>query len=142
MTDVNNSIANGSYPATANLFDLLIFSDFIFLCITPGWGQPNPMEYVPRPFQQYFSHIRICEIILKLGHPSRRGCHLKFFSIFSSGGHFFQQSENNFSNFGRRSPKEHFCEIILKSFLWSRRRCHLKVFLFQALAAILFSRTI
>ena len=46
---------------------------------------------------------------------------------------------NNFSNFGRGSPKEHFCEIILKSGHWSRRRCHLKVFLFLALVAILFS---
>ena len=33
---------------------------------------------------------------------------------------------NDFSNFGRGSPKEDFCEFILKSFHWSRR-CHLKV---------------
>ena len=37
---------------------------------------------------------------------------------------------NDFSNFGRGSPKEHFCEISLKSVHLSRRRCHLKVFLF------------
>ena len=62
--------------------------------------------------------------------------------------------QNNFSNFGRESPKEHFCEIILKSGHWPRRRCCLKfvfffclffffcfiyLFLFLALAAILFS---
>ena len=38
--------------------------------------------------------------------------------------------QNDFSNFGRGSPKEHSCEIILKSVHWSRRRCHLNVFLF------------
>ena len=46
---------------------------------------------------------------------------------------------NDFSKFGRGSPKKHFCEIILKLVHWSKRRCHLKVFLFLALAAILFS---
>ena len=35
--------------------------------------------------------------------------------------------QNDFSNFGRGSPKDHFCEIILKSVHWSRRRCRLKV---------------
>ena len=34
--------------------------------------------------------------------------------------------QNNFINFGRGSPKEHFCEIILKSGHWPKRRCHLK----------------
>ena len=33
--------------------------------------------------------------------------------------------QNDFSNFGRVSHKEHFCEIILKSGDWARR-CHLK----------------
>ena len=33
-----------------------------------------------------------CEIIFKLGHWLRRRCHLKVFLIFSSGGHFVQQS--------------------------------------------------
>ena len=33
---------------------------------------------------------------------------------------------NDFSNFGRGSPKEHFWEIILKLGHWSRRRCRLK----------------
>ena len=37
--------------------------------------------------------------------------------------------QNQFSNFNRRSPKEHFCEIILKSGHWPRRTYHLKVFL-------------
>ena len=36
--------------------------------------------------------------------------------------------EENFYNFGKESPKEHFCEIILKSVHWSRMRCHLKAF--------------
>ena len=31
-----------------------------------------------------------------------------------------------FSNFSRRSPKEHFCEIILKSNNWPMKRCRLK----------------
>ena len=35
---------------------------------------------------------RFCEIILKSGHWPRRRCHLKFLSIFSSGGHFVQWS--------------------------------------------------
>ena len=48
-------------------------------------------------------------------------------SIFSSGGHFVQQSRTILAFL------EHFCEIILKSVHWSRRRCHLKVFLFLAL---------
>ena len=34
---------------------------------------------------------------------------------------------NDFSNFGRGLPKEHFCEIILKLVDKSRSRCHLKV---------------
>ena len=46
---------------------------------------------------------------------------------------------NDFSSFGRGSPKDHFYESILKSVHGSRRRCHLKVFLFLALVAILFS---
>ena len=33
---------------------------------------------------------------------------------------------NDFGNFGRGSPKEHFCEIILKSGHWPMRRCCLK----------------
>ena len=47
--------------------------------------------------------------------------------------------QNDYSNFGRGSPKEFFCVMILKSGLWPRRRCNLKFFLFLALAAILFS---
>ena len=35
------------------------------------------------------------------------------FSSFRSAGHFVQQ--NNFSNFGRRSPNDYFCDIVLKS---------------------------
>ena len=41
-----------------------------------------------------------CEIILKPGHWSRRRCHIKVFSISSSGGHFVSSEQNNFSNFG------------------------------------------
>ena len=74
------------------------------------------------------SKEHFCEIILKSTHwPWRRG-HLKGFSIFSSGGHFFSAVRNHFSNFGRGSSKEHFCEIILKSTHWPWRRGHLKGF--------------
>ena len=51
---------------------------------------------------------------------------------------FCSVDQNNFSNFGRGSPKVHFCEIIMKSGHLPRRRYHLKGFLFLALAAILF----
>ena len=50
--------------------------------------------------------------------------------------------QNNFNNFGRQLPKEHFYEIILKLDHWPRRKCCLKVsffFFIFALAAILFS---
>ena len=51
---------------------------------------------------------------------------------------------NHLSNFGRRSPKEHFCEIILKSGYWPRRYRFIFFYFFflliLALAAILFSR--
>ena len=60
-------------------------------------------------------------------------------SIFSSGGHFVQQSGTTLAFLVEDHPKEHFCEIILKSVHWYMRRSHLKVFLFFALAAILFS---
>ena len=43
--------------------------------------------------------------------------------------------QNDLSNFGRQSPKEHSCIIISKSMHWLRRRSRLKVFLFLALAA-------
>ena len=46
--------------------------------------------------------------------------------------------QNDLSNFGGQSPKEHFCIIISKSMRWLGRRSHLKVFLFLALVAILF----
>ena len=49
----------------------------------------------------------------------------------------FSAVRNDFSNYGRGSPKKHFYAIILKSVHWSRRRCHLKFFL--ALEAILFN---
>ena len=39
---------------------------------------------------------------------------------------FFSVEQNDFSNFGRGSPKEHLCKIILKSVHWFRRRCRLK----------------
>ena len=63
----------------------------------------------------------------------------KCVSIFSSRGHFVQQSGTILAFVVEDHPKEHFCEIILKSVHWSRRRSHLKVFLFLALASILFS---
>ena len=62
-----------------------------------------------------------------------------FFFLFLALAASLFSGRNDFSNFGRRSPKEHFCEISLKSVLWSGKRCHLKVFLLLALAAILFS---
>ena len=61
-------------------------------------------------------------------------------SIFSSGGHFVQQSGLILAFLVVDHPKEHLCEIILESVHWYRRRSRLKVFfLFFALAAILFS---
>ena len=50
----------------------------------------------------------------------------KGFSIFSSGGQNGSVEWNDFRNFGRGSPKDHFCEIILKSSHWPRNRCRLK----------------
>ena len=55
-----------------------------------------------------------CKIILKLGHWSRRRCHLKVFLLLALVASFSAE-RNDFSNFGRRSQKEHFCEIVLKS---------------------------
>ena len=50
------------------------------------------------------------------------------FSIFSSGGHFVQQSRTILAIFGKGSSKEHSCGIILKSAHWPRRRCGLNGF--------------
>ena len=72
----------------------------------------------------------------------------KGFSIFSSGGHFFQRSgtilgppfylgqPNHFRNFGRGSPKELFCEIILISSHWSSKRCQFKDFSFSNFSSV------
>ena len=60
-------------------------------------------------------------------------------SIFSSGGHFIQQSGTILAFLIENYPKKHFCEIILKSAHWSWSKSHLKFFLFLALLAILFS---
>ena len=49
-------------------------------------------------------------------------------SIFSSGGHFVQQSGTILAFLVGDLPKKHFCEIILNSVHWSTRRSHLKVF--------------
>ena len=65
----------------------------------------------------------------------------KVFSIFSSGGHFVQQSGTILAILVEGHPRNISVKFFLKSFLWSRMRCNLKVFLFLALAAILFSRT-
>ena len=70
-------------------------------------------------FREHF-----CEIILKSTHWPWRRCRLKRFSIFSSGGHFVQQSRTILAIL----VEDHFCEIILKSAHWPRRRCHLKGF--------------
>ena len=51
-------------------------------------------------------------------------------SIFSSGGHFVQQSRTFLAFLVEDHSKEHFCEIILKSVQWYMSRSHLKVFLF------------
>ena len=51
-----------------------------------------------------------------------------FFCLFLALAASLFSGRNDFSNFGRRSPKEHFCEISLKSVLWSGKRCHLKGF--------------
>ena len=66
----------------------------------------------------------------------------KVFSIFSSGGHFVQQSGTILAILVEGHPRNISVKFFLKSFLWSRMRYNLKVFLFLALAAILFSRTI
>ena len=42
-------------------------------------------------FDRESTKEHFCEIILKSGHWPRR-CHLKGFSIFSTGGHFVQRS--------------------------------------------------
>ena len=47
---------------------------------------------------------------------------MKGVSIFSSGGHFVQQSGTILAFLVEDYPKEHFCEIIVKSVHWSRRR--------------------
>ena len=46
-----------------------------------------------RFLQFWLSKKHFYVIILKLGHWSRTRCHLKVYSIFSSGGHFHQWSE-------------------------------------------------
>ena len=50
----------------------------------------------------------------------------KGFSIFSSGGHFFQWSRTILEILVEGPPEEYFCENILKSGRWPRRRCYLK----------------
>ena len=78
------------------------------------------------------------QIISKSVHRFSRRSRLKFFSIYSPGGHFVQQS-GTVSAIFVDSHKEHSCIIISKSMHWLRRRSHLKVFLFLALGAILFN---
>ena len=70
-----------------------------------------------------------------------RRSHLKVFFYFSLWQPFCSVEQNDFSNFSRGSPKEHFYEIIWKSGYWSKRRCHLKISLFLALEAILFQQS-
>ena len=47
-------------------------------------------EYHSSNFGKGSPKKHFCEIILKSGHWFRRRCHLKVFSIFSSGSHFVQ----------------------------------------------------
>ena len=60
-------------------------------------------------------------------------------SIFSSGCHFVQPSENHFSNFGRGSLEELFCANILKSGTLVKDEMSFEDFLFVAQAGILFN---
>ena len=48
--------------------------------------------------------------------------------LFLALAAIFSAEQNHFSNFGKRSSKEHSCDIILKSAHWPRRRCCLKGF--------------
>ena len=74
------------------------------------------------------------------GHLPTRKCHLKLFSIFSSGGHFVQWSRTILAIFIAGYPRNISVKLILKSDHWPRRRCRLKVLsFFLALEAILFS---
>ena len=66
----------------------------------------------------------------------------KCFSIYSSGGHFCSAERNDFNNFDRESPKEHFCEIIFKNQVhWSRRRYHFKVYCFFSSCSLFVKRS-
>ena len=60
----------------------------------------------------------------------------KYISIFSSGGHFSQQSIIVFCNFGRGHYEEHLYEIILNLDRWFRS-CRLDI---SYLEALLFGR--
>ena len=62
--------------------------------------------------------------MLKSAYWPWRRCHFTGFSIFSSCGHFVQQS----GTFEQCFSKEHSCEIILKSANWPWRRCRFKSF--------------
>ena len=55
--------------------------------------------------------------------PFRTGDFVKKFSIFSSGGHFVQQSETILEIL----VEGHTRNISMKSSHWPRRRCRLKV---------------
>ena len=75
-------------------------------------------------FDRRHHEEQFCEIILNLDQMfSRR------FLIWSSGGHFIQQSRTNCAVFGKGQYEEQFCEIILNLDQWFKRRCLLWIFL-------------
>ena len=63
-----------------------------------------------------------CEIILKSGQWPKRRMSSKGFSIFSSGGHFVQQSGTLLAILSEGHARN-ISDIILKSGHWPRRRC-------------------
>ena len=89
-----------------------------------GWGPPKELSY---------------KIWLKYAQWLPRTCCLKFFSVFSSGGHFVQQSRNiwaiSVEDLPRNNPIEFGWNLPCNGgdVVWS-------FFLFLALAAILCSR--
>ena len=55
-------------------------------------------------FGNYSIKKHFCEIILKSGNWSRRRCHLKAFSSFSSGGHFVEGNETTLATLVEGHP--------------------------------------
>ena len=79
-------------------------------------------------FDRGSSKEHFCEIILKSTHwPWRRG-HLKGFSIFSSDGHFVQQSGTILAILVEGHPRTICVKLFLKSAHWPREKMLFKVF--------------